>query len=177
MRLKTNKLVLSGLFIALGYVMPFLTMQVPAVGSMLLPMHIPILLCGFLCGAPYGVIVGFITPLLRTATLGMPPLPTAIAMAFELAAYGFIAGILYKVLPKRPVYIYLDLILAMIGGRIVWGIVSLLIYGIRGNAFTFAIFLNGAFINAIPGIIIQIVLIPVIVIALQKQKAHVLNMD
>jgi len=177
MYFKTRKLILSGFFIALGYVLPFLSMQSPVLGSMLLPMHIPILLCGFLCGAPYGVIVGFITPLLRTVTLGMPPLPTALAMAFELAAYGFLAGLFYKIFPKRPVYIYLDLILAMIGGRIVWGIASMLIYSIRGNAFTLAIFLNGALINAVPGIIIQIVLIPVIIMALQKQKAHVLNMD
>ncbi len=176
MRLTTRNLALSGLFIALGYIMPFFTMQIPAIGSMLCPMHIPILLCGFLCGAPYGVIVGFVTPLLRSAMVGMPPFyPVALAMAFELAAYGFLAGVFYKKLPKKALFIYVDLILAMIGGRIIWGIAALLLYGIKGNAFTLAIFINGAFINAIPGIVIQIILIPVIVMALQR--ANLIHTD
>ncbi|MDD4494265.1 MAG: ECF transporter S component [Eubacteriales bacterium] len=169
MRKNIRNLVLSGLFIALGYIMPFFTMQIPALGSMLLPMHIPVLLCGFICGAPYGLIVGFITPLLRSAITSMPPIyPIALAMAFELAAYGFLAGLLYKIFPKKPLLVYVDLILAMIGGRIVWGIASLVLFGIKGNAFTFALFLNGAFINALPGIIVQFLLIPLIIIALQK---------
>ncbi|MDX9872621.1 MAG: ECF transporter S component [Clostridia bacterium] len=169
MRLTTRALVLSGLFIALGFILPFFTMQVPAIGGMLLPMHIPVLICGFLCGAPYGLIVGFITPLLRSTIMGMPPMyPTAMAMAFELAAYGFLAGILYQKFPKKTGYIYLDLILAMIAGRVVWGIVSFLLYGIKGNAFTLGIFLNSAVINAIPGIIVQLVLIPPLIIALQR---------
>ena len=79
------------MFLALAYVMPFLTGQIPQVGSMLCPMHIPVLLCGFFCGAPWGLAVGFVAPLLRSFTLGMPPMfPTAFCMAFELAAYGFV---------------------------------------------------------------------------------------
>lgn len=169
MRKNIRNLVLSGLFMALGYIMPFFTMQIQAFGSMLLPMHIPVLLCGFICGAPYGLIVGFITPLLRSVITSMPPIyPIALAMAFELAAYGFLAGLLYKILPKKPLLVYVDLILAMIGGRIVWGIASLVLFAIKGNAFTLALFLNGAFVNALPGIIVQIVLIPLIILALQK---------
>ena len=104
--MKTKKLVLnvslSGMFLALAYVLPFLTGQIPEIGSMLCPMHIPVLLCGFVCGAPYGLVVGFIAPMLRSLTLGMPPLfSTATAMAFELAVYGLVAGLLYKALPKR----------------------------------------------------------------------------
>ncbi|MGI5877542.1 MAG: ECF transporter S component [Christensenellales bacterium] len=168
LRLKTRKLALSGLFIALGYVLPFFTMQLPALGRMLLPMHIPALLCGFLCGAPYGLVVGFITPLLRSFIAGMPPFSTALAMAFELAAYGCLAGLFYKLLPQKPLHVYLALILAMLGGRIVWGLASMVIYGVEGNAFTLPMFLSGAFVNAIPGIIVQIVIIPVIVIALRR---------
>ena len=89
-------------------------------------------------------------------------------MAFELAAYGFLTGLFYRLFPKKTGYIYLELLLAMLGGRIVWGLVSMLLYGVKGNAFTFAIFLNGAFINALPGIILQIVLIPIIVFALER---------
>lgn len=167
----TRNLVLSGLFIALGFVLPFLTMQIQQIGAALLPMHIPILLCGFICGPVYGLAAGFITPLLRSFIMHMPPIyPTALAMAFELAAYGFLAGLFYKLLPKKPLYVYASLILAMLGGRLVGGLASLVLFGIKGNAFTLTIFLQGAFINAIPGIIVQLVLIPLIILALQKSK-------
>ncbi|MGI6239658.1 MAG: ECF transporter S component [Christensenellales bacterium] len=169
MRFSTRNLALSGLFIAIGFVLPFLTMNIPTIGSALSPMHIPVLLCGFVCGAPYGLIVGVITPLLRSVIVGMPPIyPTALAMAFELAAYGLLAGLLYKMLPKKPLYVYVSLVLAMLGGRVVWGLAQLILLGIRGNAFTFTAFLSGAFINAVPGIIVHILLIPAIVLALQK---------
>jgi riboflavin transporter FmnP len=167
----TKFLVLAGLFLALGLVMPFLTGQIPSIGNKLLPMHIPVLLAGFVCGWPYGLAVGFIVPIFRSILFGMPPMiPTAAAMAFELAAYGFLSGLLYKFLPKKNAYIYAALIVSMIGGRIIWGIVSFLLYGLRGNAFTWQMFMAGAFINAIPGIIIQIVIIPIIIIALKNAR-------
>jgi len=163
------KIILAGLFIALGLVMPFLTGQIPSIGSMLLPMHIPVLLVGFVCGWPYGLAVGFITPLLRSLIFGMPPpFPTAVAMAFELAVYGLATGLFYKLLPKKNVFIYVSLILSMICGRIVWGIVSLILYGFADKPFTWQIFAAGAVVNAIPGIILQIVIIPVIIIALKR---------
>lgn len=168
-QITTKKMVLSGLFIALGLVMPFLTMQIPSIGNKLLPMHIPILLCGFFCGWQYGLTVGLITPLFRSMLFGMPPMfPTAAAMAFELAAYGFMAGLLYEVLPKKNASIYTSLILSMVFGRLVWGTASLLLYGLSGTAFTWQLFMTGAFINAVPGIIIQIILIPLIIIALKR---------
>jgi len=169
-KLSTKNVVLSGLFIALGLVMPFLTAQIPSIGSRLLPMHIPILLCGFICGWPYGLIVGFIVPLFRSMIFGMPPMfPTAVAMAFELAAYGLIAGLVYQLLPKKKVAsVYVSLIISMLCGRIVWGAVSFILYGIKGNSFTWQMFAAGAFINAIPGIIIQIVIIPVIILVLER---------
>ena len=158
------KMILAALFLALAYVMPFLTGQIPEIGSMLCPMHIPVLLCGFICGWPWGLVVGFIAPLFRSLTLGMPPLfPTALCMAFELAAYGAIAGLMHKLLPKKKLFIYCSLIISMIIGRIVWGIAMLTCMGISGGSFTFAAFIAGAVTNALPGIIAQIVLIPVIV--------------
>lgn len=167
----TKKLVLLALFLALGLVMPFLTAQVPSVGSRLLPMHIPVLLCGFICGWPYGLIVGLIVPVFRSMLFGMPPMfPTAVAMAFELAVYGCISGFLYKLFPKKNVFIFVSLILSMICGRIIWGIVSLFLYGLSGTAFTWKMFMAGAFLNAIPGIIIQIIIIPIIIIALSRAK-------
>ncbi len=163
------RLVLAGLFIALGIVLPFFTGQIPQIGSMLLPMHLPILLCGFVCGWPYGLFVGLVTPLLRSLLYTMPPMfPTAVAMAFELAAYGLFTGLFYKRLPKKPLYTYVTLLSAMILGRLVWGIATFVLLGIDGKAFTFQLFLAGAVLNAIPGIIVQIVLVPLLVFALKK---------
>lgn len=164
------KTILAALFLALSYIMPFLTGQVPEIGSMLCPLHIPILLCGFFCGWPWGLIVGFIAPLFRSLTLGMPPLLTAICMAFELATYGAVAGLMHRVFPRKKPYIYGSLLIAMLAGRIVWGIAMYICTGISGGSFTFAAFLAGAFINAIPGIVLQLILIPVLVMILEQVK-------
>ncbi|MBR6552005.1 MAG: ECF transporter S component [Clostridia bacterium] len=167
----TLKLILSAMFLALAFVLPFLTGQVPQVGAMLLPMHIPVILCGFICGAPWGLVVGATAPLLRSLILGMPPLfPTAISMAFELAAYGFLAGLLYRVLPKKKINIYTSLLISMISGRIVWGIVQFCLLGFDVEKFPLSAFFAGAVVNAIPGIILQILLIPVILLILEKSK-------
>lgn len=156
---------------ALGLVLPFFTGQIPSIGNKLLPMHIPVLLCGFICGGRYGLAVGFIVPLFRSVLFGMPPMfPTALAMAFELATYGLISGLLYKVLPKNKVNLFASLMTAMISGRIVWGIVSYFLYGIHGTTFSIEVFTAGAFLNAIPGIIIQLILIPLIISSLERTK-------
>ena len=166
---QTKRLVLSALFMALGIVLPFLTGQIQQIGNMLLPMHIPVLLCGFICGWQYGLAVGFITPVLRSVLFGMPPLmPTAAAMAVELAVYGLMTGLLYRKLPKKTPYLYVSLLCAMVAGRIAWGIVGIPLFGMAGNGFTAQVFLSGALLNAIPGIILQIVLIPVIMMALAR---------
>ncbi len=163
-----KKMVLSAFFMALGLVMPFITGQIPEIGSMMLPMHIPVLICGFVCGWKYGGIVGFVVPLMRSVIWGMPPILTAICMAFELAAYGIITGFLYKKFPKTKFMIYMDLLVAMIIGRLVWGAISIFVYGMQGAAFSWQMFMGGALLNAIPGIILQIVLVPVLVMALQR---------
>lgn len=159
---ETFKIVLSAIFIALAYVLPFLTGNIPQIGSKLCPMHIPVILCGFICGWKYGLIVGVVSPLLRSLTLSMPPLfPTALAMSLELATYGFIAGLLHQLLPKTKKSIYISLIIAMIVGRLVWGTAM---FAFLGNTqFGISAFWAGAVGNAIPGIIIQIVLIPLII--------------
>jgi len=170
---KLKKMILAALFLALAFILPFLTGQIPEIGSMLCPMHLPVLLCGFLCGAPWGFAVGCIAPLLRSFTLGMPPLfPTAICMAFELAAYGALSGLLYRALPKKRSMIYVSLLIAMVVGRLVWGAAMFLCMGLSGGAFTLAAFLAGAFTNAIPGIILQIVLVPVIVMLFSRAKLN-----
>lgn len=167
--LQIRKLTYAALFLALALVLPFLTGQIPQIGSALSPMHIPVLLCGFLVGWPWGLAVGFIAPLLRSVIFGMPVMvPGAVAMAFELAVYGLVSGILYRLLPKKKWSIYVTLIVAMLAGRVIWGIARLIIAGLSGNSFTWALFLAGAFTNAIPGIILHIILIPVIVMVLER---------
>ncbi len=167
--LTTRNIVLAAFFLALGFVLPFFTAQIPSIGSMLLPMHLPVLICGFVCGWPLGLIVGAILPLLRSAIFGMPPMfPTAIAMAFELAAYGALTGLLYQLLSKKPLNTYISLIGAMLGGRIVWGLVSAVLYGASGKAFGLAVFMAGAFTNAVPGIILQIIIVPILILTLEK---------
>lgn len=164
-------MILSALFLAIAYVMPFLTGQVPEIGAKLCPLHIPVLLCGFFCGWPWGLTVGFVAPLFRSLTLGMPPIfPTAVCMAFELAAYGAVAGLMHKKLPRKKPYIYCSLLTAMIVGRLVWGIAMFAVMGIGGGAFTFTAFVAGAFTNAIPGIVVQLVLVPILVMILDNPK-------
>ncbi len=168
--LSTRKLVLAAMFIALGLILPFLT-QIPSLGNRFLPMHLPILVAGFVCGWPLGLLIGFITPLFRSLLFGMPPMfPTAVAMSFELAAFGLLTGLFYRLLPKKIPFIYVTLILAMVLGRVVWGMVSLVLYGIAGNPFTWQIFMTSAFVNAIPGIILQLILVPLLVKAFEKAR-------
>lgn len=170
-RKTTLNVALSAMFLALAYVLPFLTGQIPQIGSMLCPMHIPVILCGYFCGGPWGFIVGAVAPLLRSFTLGMPTLfPKAFAMSFELAVYGLMSGILYRVLPKKKINIYVSLVLSMIAGRLVWGIVQFCCMGLDATEFGFSAFWAGAVANALPGIVIQIVLIPIIVMLLEKTK-------
>lgn len=171
MKISTKNLVLAAIFLLLALFLPFLTGQIPQIGSMISPMHIPVLLCGFVCGAPLGALVGFVAPLLRSLIFGMPPMfPTALAMAFELCAYGLLAGLAYKLLPKTTPFLYVALVLSMLGGRLVWGAVMWILMMGGENPFTFQAFLSGAFIKAVPAIIIHIALIPLLVLALRRAK-------
>lgn len=166
---KLKNMTLSAMFIAIGLVLPFLTGQIPYIASMLLPMHLPILLCGFICGWKYGLFVGFVTPLLRCALFGMPALYSAVAMAFELATYGAVAGFLYARSRWQCIRaLYRCLIVAMISGRLVWGVVRVIMTGVAGEAFTWKMFMAAALLNAIPGIVLQLFLIPSVMLALHK---------
>ena len=168
---RTRKLVYSAVCLALALVLPFLTGQIPQIGQMLSPMHIPVFLCGFLCGWQWGVFVGFIAPVLRSLLFGMPAFyPNACAMAFELATYGLMSGLLYRLLPKKNWAVYVTLVVSMLGGRIVWGLARYIFAGLQGSSFPFSAFIAGAFTNAIPGIILHLILIPLIVIALEKRQ-------
>lgn len=166
----TLRLALSAMFLALALALPFLTGQLPQLGSMLLPMHLPVLLCGFVCGWPWGLAVGFVAPLLRSVLFGMPPLmPHALAMAFELAAYGSATGLLYTLFAKSALRLPLALVGAMVLGRAVWGLACLMLYSLfLQTPFTGAMFLGGALLNAWPGILVQLALVPPLVYALRR---------
>ncbi len=171
-----QKLTASAVSLALCMLLPFVTGQMPEIGNMLCPMHIPVLLCGYLCGWQYGLLVGFTAPFLRSFIFAAPPLfPQAVSMAFELAVYGFMTGFLNKRLPEKTVFIYLNLIISMFSGRIVWGIVRFIIYGLGYTQFNFSMFLAGAFAQAIPGIILQLIIIPIIVIAMKRVNSKIVS--
>ena len=172
-----RKITLSAVFLALGIVLPFLTGQIKEIGDTLLPMHIPVLLCGALCGWQYGLTVGIMLPFLRSFLFTMPPLyPNAVWMAAELGAYGLVIGVLYgKLKIKGIAKIYISLIIAMLSGRIVWAIAkTLLLFG-TAKSFTLAAFITGGFVDALPGIILQLILVPILVKILDKGNKKMIN--
>lgn len=184
--MKVKKLVLSGLFLALTMILPSLLGAIsPEIGSMLSPIHVPVLLCGFFCGWKYGGIVGFLAPLVKFTIYGVPPLyPVGISMCVELATYGVVSGILYQILPKKTINIYVSLICAMIVGRVMYGISTCLLLMAKGGVYTFSMFITSTVIKATPAIIAHIMIIPTIVIiarkynllseySYEKQKQHI----
>lgn len=168
------KISLSALFLALGWLLPLVTIQIPTIGNMLLPMHIPVMLAGFFLGWKYGLVLGFVIPLTRSLIFGTPNFyPQALSMAFELLTYGLTCGLLMRfffikhrvsLLPS----VIISLIISMICGRIIWGLARYLFALTLGANFTFQLFLSGAILTAWPGIILQFVLIPLIIVALMK---------
>ena len=167
---RIKKLTLSALFISIGLVLPLITGQVKTLGNAFLPMHLPVLLCGFIIGPYYGFFVGLILPILRFFIFGMPPLyPTGLAMSFELATYSLVAGLVYYHSKWKCIRaLYEALITSMIAGRIVWGVATMILLGISGKNFTLQMFLAGAFLNAIPGILFQLIFIPSLMFVLNK---------
>jgi len=167
-------MVLASFFLVLGIVLPFFTGQIPEIGNMLLPMHLPVLLCGFICGWQYGLIVGAMTPLVRSLWFGMPHLlPNAVGMAVELGVYGLCAGVLGRKFGRKLTGIYPALFLTMISGRLAWGMASFVLFRMLGNSFTWKIFFAQSVINAVPGIVLQLILVPVIVRLIPRE--HMLN--
>ena len=176
-----KNMTLTAMFMAIGILLPFLTGQIPQFGNMMLPMHIPVILCGLICGWKYGLIIGLILPGFRHLLFFMPPLfapfppfhPILIPMTFELATYGFLAGLLYQRSRWQCVVaLYRSMIIAMVAGRIVLGVVMAIHIPFVTNGFSatalMPAFISGAFTMAIPGIIIQLTLIPVIMVALNR---------
>ena len=151
--IRVKNLVMAALFTAIGVVLPQAFHMIPNAGSIILPMHIPVLICGMTAGGFYGAIAGALTVSLSILINGMPPLfPTGVCMIVELAVYGLVSGV----------------IIAMLAGRAANGLAMTAAMGMAGKAYTLQAFLTAAFVTALPGIIIQLVLIPPVVMALEK---------
>lgn len=164
-----NKMIFAALFLALALILPFLGGQIPEINSVFCPMHIPIFLCGFICGWRWGVTVGFVSPLLRSLIFGFPVFyPVAVTMMFELAAYGLITGIMKELLPKKRGYIYCSLIVAMIIGRVCRTVAMIACSAIVGNSFIFSTFMTGVILKSIPGIIAHLIIVPIAIMLIDK---------
>lgn len=167
-----RKLTFSAMFLALALVLPFLTGQIPQVGALLSPMHIPAFLCGLVCGPLWGGVVGFVSPLLRFVLFSMPPVMAAIPMAFELAAYGAAAGLLYrvfdKIIGKKVSSLYAALVIAMLGGRVVNALVKSAVLGMSGSEFSLVVIFIELFTGTWAGILVQLVVIPPLVVLLER---------
>lgn len=171
--IQIRRMVLTAMCVAIGVVLPIACHSIPNAGNVLLPMHIPVLLCGLACGWYYGLGCGVLTPLLSSLFTGMPPMAYLPSMLCELAVYGLISGLMAKYIHtgKRMVDLYFQLIAAMLAGRIVYGLLNALIFS--AGSYSFSAFFAAAFVTALPGIVIQLVLLPAVVLLLEK--AHVIS--
>lgn len=171
-RKSTLRLIYSALFLALGLVLPFVTGQIPQIGKMLLPMHLPVLLCGAFCGGIWGMTVGLVTPFARSLLFGQPLFLKAFSMSFELLTYGFVFGILCKRLPKKMFSSYLALLIAQVLGRVVYAAVQFTLMGFGMTEFSFTYLWSGTILEALPGIVLQWVVVPPLVYFLQFKKEN-----
>ena len=167
---RTKRLILTGLCIALGIVLPLAFHAIANAGSIFLPIHIPVILCGLICGWPFGLACGVVAPLLSSLFTGMPMVAFLPAILCELAVYGAISGLLMRAMKtgKLVMDVYLSLIGAMLSGRLVFGLLNALIF--RAGAYSLELWTTAAFVTALPGILIQLAIIPVLVLSLIKAK-------
>lgn len=165
--MNTKKLVYCAVFIALGIIIPqiFHLFGGPVTGGIFLPMHIPVIAAGMLCGPLVGILTGIFTPLLSFAITGMPPIPRLWFMIVELGVYGGVAGLLYFKYRKN---IYLSLVVSMISGRAVYGLLLTIAVRLLGITLPKSFGVIAAVTQGVPGIIIQIILVPAIVLILER---------
>ncbi len=170
------KLTITALLLAAGMYLPFLLGQVEVLGQTISPLHIPVLLCGLTCGWGWGMVLGMVLPILRSLIFIMPPMATAIPMAFELGVYGLVSGIMYPLfvymLKKEnhlPAVLY-AMLTAMLSGRIIGGIAKACMMGFQGNAYTFQTFVTAYFVSTAVGALIHLIVVPAITMALEKAR-------
>ena len=163
----TKKLTFASICLACCFLLPMLTDHAPQVSVMLCLMHFPVMVCGMMCGAPWGVAVGMSAPILRSLMFGMPLMyPDAVAMCVEMGVYGFICGLEANDPRKSPGNIFLDLILAMVAGRVAWGAAMTFFAVISQVTFSVEAY-KAAILNTWPGIILQLMGLPPLIVFLQ----------
>ena len=162
---------ITALCIALCYVLP-VVFHATGLGSAFSPMHIPVLLCGLVCGSGYGIFCGIAGPVLSSVLSGMPTVTQLIYFVPELMVYGFVTGLVMKLVHTRKLMVdlYISLIIAMLAGRLVGGIAEALFYMGSGQTFTIAAIAAGYFVTTIPGIICHLIVIPILVTTLMKAR-------
>lgn len=167
----TKKLCVGAICAAFCCVLPPLFHAV-ALGSALSPLHLPVLLCGMLCGWNYGLLCGIVGPVLSCLISGMPSFPMLITMIPELCVYGVLCGLLMNRIRTRRMIadLYLSLIPAMLAGRVVGGIVTALVYSSDARHYSLALWAGSYFVATLPGAIVQLILLPCIVLVLAKAK-------
>jgi len=165
-----KKSIITAVCIALCVVLPQAFHAIPNAGSIYCPMHIPVLLCGLICGWQYGLLCGIAGPLVSALITGMPPAAVLPGMLVECAAYGALTGLMMHFVHTKKVYpdLYISLLVAMLGGRIISGIAKALIFS--AGSYSMTAWVTGSFVTSLPGIIVHLVLIPSIVYALMKAK-------
>lgn len=167
----TKKLCISAICAAFCCVLPPLFHAV-ALGSALSPLHLPVLLCGLLCGWNYGLLCGVVGPVLSCLISGMPSFPMLITMIPELCVYGVLCGLLMKWIRTRHICadLYLSLVPAMLAGRVVGGVANALVYASGAQSYSLALWAGSYFAATLPGIIVQLILLPGIVLVLTKAR-------
>ena len=165
---KVKKSILTAVCVALCVVLPQAFHAIPNAGSIWCPMHIPVLLCGLICGWPYGLVCGILGPLFSSLITGMPPTAILPGMLVELAVYGLVTGLMMKLIRTKSLYadLYISLAVAMLAGRLVGGAAKALIFS--AGQYSLAAWATGYFVTCLPGIVVQLLLIPTIVFALER---------
>lgn len=163
-----NKSILTAVCIALCIVLPMALHGIPNAGVLFSPMHIPVLLCGLVCGWSYGLICGLVGPLLSSLLTSMPGMAVLPFMMIELAVYGTVCGLMMKLLRTGRLAsdLYASLITAMMAGRVIAGIVKAL--ALAGGTYSWSLWASSYFVSCLPGIIVQLLLIPALYIALER---------
>ena len=165
-----KKSIITAVCIALCVVLPQAFHAIPEAGTIYCPMHIPVLLCGLITGWPYGLLCGLAGPLLSSLITGMPPAAILPAMMVECTAYGALTGLMMQLVHTKKVYadLYISLVAAMLGGRIIAGLAKAFIFS--AGQYTMAAWVAGSFVKSLPGIVIHLALVPSIVYALMRAK-------
>lgn len=165
----TKRIALTAACMALCVVLPITFHSLPGGGSIFLPMHLPVLLCGILCSWPYGLVCGLLGPALSSLITGAPPAAYLPSMMLECGVYGCISGLMITLLrTRRPLAdLLLSLVIAMIAGRLVAGIARALIFAPGTPVFAW---IGATIVEGLPGIAAQLVLIPLLVLSLTRAK-------